>query len=298
MIKWVCPVPAHPSGGVMFIHRWAELLNTLGVESKVFQLSPFSVWWDSHEYPPSLFSKSITRDDTLVVPECLWGSIGGPNDILLLQNYIWLTGEILPNTSVMVCSFFLQKYVWDKFGVRAMVVRPYLSGLPFVPGKVPDPNKVLIVNRKSDLNRRVAYLADLAGFTVDLIDKDLTQADLSQRMQSACYYVHVNTPEGWNQSALEAMACGCIVVGTHGGGGEEYMRSYSNCILSDDPEFCGISPDAFIDNIISGLEEARSLSSLRYRLMNGGLKTVEQYTETITLREMELVKEKGWFNAA
>ena len=63
----------------------------------------------------------------------------------------------------------------------------------------------------------------LAGWTVQPIDK-MSPPQVAEMMRQSAFFLSFGHPEGFPIPPLEAMACGCVVVGYHGRGGREYFR--------------------------------------------------------------------------
>ena len=64
--------------------------------------------------------------------------------------------------------------------------------------------------------------------------RELSEDEYARNLREATVYVTTNMQEGMNTSVLEAMACGCLVVGYSGVGGAVYMKPEGpsqNCIL-------------------------------------------------------------------
>src|ERR1035441_8850742 len=51
----------------------------------------------------------------------------------------------------------------------------------------------------------------------------VSEIEVAQRLGSATIFMALNAREGIGLPGLEALASGCVVVGFHGGSGEEYM---------------------------------------------------------------------------
>lgn len=60
----------------------------------------------------------------------------------------------------------------------------------------------------------------------------LPQADLARRLRECRAYLSLDVMEGFGLPMLEAMACGCAVVGWDSGGCSEYARAGRNALLA------------------------------------------------------------------
>jgi glycosyltransferase involved in cell wall biosynthesis len=53
---------------------------------------------------------------------------------------------------------------------------------------------------------------------------NLPQIEVARIFKESLIFLSFGYPEGFGLPAAEAMACGCIVVGFHGGGGREFFK--------------------------------------------------------------------------
>jgi len=51
-----------------------------------------------------------------------------------------------------------------------------------------------------------------------------TEEEVAAILRDSLFFLNSGYPEGFSLAGAEAMACGCIVIGYHGGGGREYFR--------------------------------------------------------------------------
>lgn len=245
-IAWVCPKPGAPSGGVWFIHRLAGLAETLGHESWIAQTEPFDVWWDAHPYRRGvvrLTQSGIPDDAVAIIPEGLWHTHRVPaldkfKAVCFMQNHIWLNKEFFRQYPgpLVTCSRFMSNYARDVLGVKPIgKLTPYLDDDVWR-ADVPDKKSVLIMGRRSSVGARLRdeLLAD--GYQVTYIDQPLTQRDLAVRLRQHQYYTHLPYPEGFPMAALEAMRSCVAVVGTTGGGGNEFMFHKQTAYVTPDPD--------------------------------------------------------------
>ncbi len=242
MIYFMCPRPAAPSGGVWFLHRLAQLLQAAGQPARVVPLGDFSVWWDAHLSYENLSEPNpqLLPGDTLVVPEVLWPQAArqGVRTVLFVQNYIWLdkAAYFSNPAEVVVCSQFLANYMGRIFGRKVTgVITPFLDDDVWAAGEKL-PGRVVILARRNphhaDLREKLTGL----GFDVDYITEPLDQRTLAAHLARAEYYAHLTYPEGFPIAVLEAYRSRAAVVGTTGGGGNEFMFDRQTARVVQDPE--------------------------------------------------------------
>jgi glycosyltransferase involved in cell wall biosynthesis len=68
----------------------------------------------------------------------------------------------------------------------------------------------------------VKFKGALEGYSFAPID-NVSEDEVARIMWESLFFVSFGYPEGFSLPPAEAMACGCIVVGYHGGGGREYF---------------------------------------------------------------------------
>jgi glycosyltransferase involved in cell wall biosynthesis len=86
-------------------------------------------------------------------------------------------------------------------------------------------NRILALSRKNPNDLAlIKDLLDKSNCEFELVIVDgLTEAALVMEYQKADIFLATGYPEGFGLPPLEAMACGCVVVGFSGGGGLKYM---------------------------------------------------------------------------
>lgn len=73
-----------------------------------------------------------------------------------------------------------------------------------------------------------------------LVTDGIPHRELLAEMARHRYFMAITPAEGFGLTPLEAMACGCAVMGFHGCGGLEYMRSGENCDVAPYPDVAGM----------------------------------------------------------
>src|SRR5258708_39406932 len=67
----------------------------------------------------------------------------------------------------------------------------------------------------------------------------LSQRQPAAALAASAVFLASGYPEGFGLPPLEALACGCLVVGFAGRGGREYLRHGENCLLAAEGEVLG-----------------------------------------------------------
>jgi hypothetical protein len=181
--------------------------------------------------------------DVLIVPEILaWQFVYvAPNvpKIILSQNayqtFAWATEKyhVNPYTrpevrGVIVVSEDSRQYLNEVFpSLRVMRLRYSVDSRLFHPNtrKI---KQIAYMPRKKETDARqvlaiTRFRDALKGFGVVEI-KDTNEVKSAAALRDSMIFLSFSTQEGWGLPPMEAMACGCIVVGYDGRGGAEFMR--------------------------------------------------------------------------
>lgn len=275
----------------MYIHRWSYLLDAAGVWSRVIQAPAFDVWWDANPVPNYIIANDEvpTEEDTVIIPEVLFPmpNLKAKRKIVMIQNYVWITpNSIQPDTEVLVCSRHLFNYVQRVYGVKPIgKITPYLCDVPWrVTAKWKD--RVLIMARRNDHWRAMIAALDKEDFSCTVVGSPISQAQLADQFDNCEFYVHLVYPEGFPMICLEAMRSGTIVVGTTGGGGNEFMWNSETARVVQDPKVGRYSEADFIEGIMAGLRELRSDPETRERIWKQGHEWSLRYTAEATTKEL------------
>lgn len=273
-----CPEPETPSGGVYVLFKMAETLNMIGHTAKVVLAHHFHPYWFAYSPPIDLATSESAvagENDIVVIPEVLWPRppriymLPGVRKVMFLQNYVWLDRSVyLQNPGeTIVCSRFLWNYA--KRELKANVMGKFT---PFLEEGVWSPtpktkDRVLVFGRRNNYHLSMVAALEGEGFTVDYVEFPISQREISERLGKCEYYVHLVHPEGFPMACLEAMRSGVIVVGTTGGGGNEFMHHRETAYVVQDPENGHYGdPAEFIRRIMEGMRELRADDGFRSRL--------------------------------
>ena len=171
---------------------------------------------------------------------------------------------------VINCSDFLSRMLNNKMNIDSTVITNGVDQMRFFPDpSIRVPNRVLALSRKHP-----EHIDAIKQATKDLnyefrIVDGLTESELIEEYQRADIFLATGYPEGFSLPPLEAMSCGCAVVGFSGGGGEEYMVNNDTALVSTD----GDCIDA-----ANQLERLLADKELKERIREAGLAKSKQYS--------------------
>lgn len=293
MIAFLCPMSDSPSGGIWLIHRLAGMVP----DAKVVQSSPFSVHWDAHpEKQGEVLHGPLvdSPDNTLIVPEIMWGDFGyAPmilpmsKKILFVQNHLWLDNRFdLRGVQAWVCSRYLANYLRRVHGISSNKITPFLDEDTWQASQKRE-QTVLVMARRNPYYDKMIEALYQNGFLVTAIHQPLNQAHLAQYLGESDYYVHLSHPEGFPMACLEAMRSKAVVVGTTGGGGNEFLfhRQTAWCVQDSDNGHYE-NGDEFVSRIIEGLTFLRNDPKEREKIRDRAYDWSLRYTENHTAVEL------------
>ena len=293
-ILYFCPDFPQPSGGIKTLYRHVQTLVGMGFDAWiVHQKRPFQVTWHGYEAPTLWLSERprFAPQDVLVIPEVMpqvmqqTARFSGERIVIALSwsptywnlpaGQTWSSYGI---RRVITKSPLIKEYLGWSMGIEATLISEYVSPDRYFHSAAAKRPKISYLTRKE---RSAAWLHQVlsakgepfTGFEWMPL-RELSEDEYARHLRETAVYITTNMQEGMNTSVLEAMACGCLVVGYSGVGGNVYMEpdgASQNCILVENANVPALGqilervlrelaadPAAF-DNVIgNGLETARS----------------------------------------
>jgi len=244
----LCPDWTHPSGGVRRIYRHVEILNALGYRAFVLhQKENFRCDWFESSAPLAQTAKSWPlnpEEDLLVCPEYVaWQMVkatpGVPKIIFNQGAYHtfrgmsekfesppYLSPEFLGTTVVSDDSRAYLNYAFPTHPV--VRIRHAIDSSMFYPSE-PKSRRIAYMPRKlpADARQVIAILNQrgLVGEFEFIAIENMTESQTAQILRDASIFLNFCSQEGFSLPPLEAMACGCLVIGYDGQGGREYLNN-------------------------------------------------------------------------
>ena len=244
----LCPDWTHPSGGVRRIYRHVEVLNSLGYRAFVLhQSESFRCQWFESSAPLAQTTKCWPLNpehDLLVCPEYVaWQMVkatpGVPKIIFNQGAYHTFRGmsekfESPPYLSpeflgTIVVSDDSRAYLNYAFPAHPVArIRHAIDSSLFYPSEQKS-RRITYMPRKlpADARQVMAILNQrgLVGeFEFSAIE-NMTESQTAHVLRDAMVFLNFCSQEGFSLPPLEAMACGCLVIGYDGQGGREYLNN-------------------------------------------------------------------------
>lgn len=279
-----------PQGGAYMAYHLGHILNRhfefpctiVSVAGETFE----SHTWEYPERYPTVtlerLAQSITERDLLVAnpsfSDHLFGLHLPGRKLMYVQGFN--TFSVLDGffDGYVCVSPFVQQFIKLTYGIDAPVIPAFLElgHLEVNPPWLDRPrNQVLATGKYAfvDLLKRFAATMDARYPDLDLqvnpVAGGMSHRDLLATMGAHRYFLTLSPCEGFGLLPLEAMACGCTVLGFHGNGGTGYMESGRNCAVVGYPDMEGLC--IAVASVL--LEEGRGL-----RLAGAGEATARQYS--------------------
>jgi len=240
-----------PSGGIKHLYRHVDVLNRHGFSATIFHEKPgFRCGWFENQTPISYVGEvGLKPEDILVFPE-----VYGPNAATQILQKSPNIKKVIFNQNAY---FTFGNYSFDPDERRNPYTHEDILGAIVVSEdskrylNYAFPNLKLfrlhlgidstLFAFQSDKKRQICFMPRknsfdalqvinllkfrdaLKGFSVVSIE-DKTEAEVAQTLQESAIFLSFGHPEGFGLPAAEAMACGCIAIGYHGGGGREFWN--------------------------------------------------------------------------
>lgn len=180
---------------------------------------------------------------------------------------------------VINCSEHLCQMLKSKLNVDSTAITNGIDQTKFFPL----PNKrvagrILSLSRKHPEHiKKIIQATKELDFEFRVVD-GLTEEELINEYQQADIFLATGYPEGLPLPQLEAMNCGCVVIGFSGGGGNEYMIDNHTALVAEDGD---------CDGVVTKLKILEGDDRLKEDIRKNGYKKATQYTLENTKRMLD-----------
>jgi glycosyltransferase involved in cell wall biosynthesis len=277
-----------PSGGVKIIYQHCDLLNKNGYRAYPVHLGDFTIDWFPHESTPVSRQQAlemIREQDVLVCPEVIpWAAAPFVCRRKIAFVQAWSLVDIATGpgkkyedfgfTGLLSCSRYIKEYMASRSHLGCLPVINSIDLGAFSPDPAMRvPRRVLCFNRRNIQDARSARqllapaLRESATFME--LENRYSQSEVIGFYRSSDIFMAIGYPEGFALPPLEAMACGCAVVGFTGGGAREFML---------DGETALIAADGNAQELARCLERVLTDVELKEKLRSSGTARAQQYS--------------------
>lgn len=245
-ILFLCPDVKHATGGVQKIYEFAQALHYAGYSAfLVHRDNSFRPsWFESNIPVVARKDTTVLPDDLLVLPEFMESVLpqfAGCAKVILYQNtFGWSDANYIDTEIVTIIS--VSEYIYRHSSFSCPKINNFRIHMGY--------NKTLFHASNCDKKKQITFMprkrsedskkilaalkarAVLNDWTVVPLD-GLSAREVANVMRESMIFLSFSKREGFGLPPLEAMACGCLVVGFHGHGGAEFF----------DPDYCFPIPE-------------------------------------------------------
>ena len=253
-ILYFCPDFPQPSGGTKTLYRHVHQLRTLGFDAFiVHQRSGFVLTWHHYQVPILWLEDkpAFHQDDVWVFPEVMVDLVRqtkafAGQRVVIALSWAPAYNRLRPGerwqdygiSQVMTKSPVIKRYLEWSMGINVALITEWVDDSRYYAAPTEKKLKITYTTRKDNagewlqgvLLRKHPKLAEYEWLPL----RNLDEATYAQHLRESAVYLTTTLQEGMHVSVLEAMACGCLVVGFTGIGGNTYMVGQGetqNCIL-------------------------------------------------------------------
>tara|TARA_R100001039_G_scaffold39214_1_gene45254 strand:- start:30896 stop:31798 length:903 start_codon:yes stop_codon:yes gene_type:complete len=181
---------------------------------------------------------------------------------------------------VLTCGQYCSEYIQDKMSVPVTIIPNGIDLSKFCrKDSSRKPNTILAMSRKNpgDL-AKISSLLERSDYSLRVVD-GLSQEELIKEYQSADIFIALGYPEGFSLPPLEAMRCGCVVIGFTGGAAGEFMLDRETALVSNDGD---------CEGVIHSLNLLSEDETLKERIRENGYIKASEYSLDNTKEHLEL----------
>lgn len=244
-ILYICHDCLEPSGGVKVIYSHVSHLVGNGFPSFVVHIHEgFTPPWLKSNVPV-LYAKSgfrVSPNDIVVIPEDNKTAIRAFRNVqvrkyIFCQNHYYIFKGIRDGKSwadygisrIFCCSEIISRFIRSVFEIGEVpVIHNAVCSDTFKPRE----KKLQIAYMPRKTPGELDFIKNLFHFLFKQYEQvpwvridNVNETKVAEILSESDIFLSTSIYEGLGLPPLEAMACGCIVVGFHGDGGREYASS-------------------------------------------------------------------------
>lgn len=286
-----------PCGGVKVIYQHCDLLNCNGFTAHPVHLGNFKVDWLQHSSTPLNEQEAlriISPQDVLVVPERIpqtAATFPCSNKIAFVQNWGLVAKAVGEKsyadfgfTGLLSCGEYVRDFLQTHSSLPCFTVTNGIRLDFFKPNPQRRKEKcILYLKRKPTWHmgrKAIELLPSHIKKQIHIVELNnrYTEEEMAEFYQKADIFIATGFPEGFALPPLEAMACGCVVVGFSGGGGIEHMKHEKTAL---------VVPDGNVEMLTTALMRVFQDNALKEGLRQKGLEKAQEFG--IERMEKELI---------
>lgn len=278
-----------PVGGVKVMYQHCLMLRELGYDAYPLAMGSYKGNFFDYDVDVKNISDigyELSKDDVVVVPEFSpYLGLKFPSAIKIIfnqsqswhyhynrlteidkgKNFIEMGYDYVINCSQNLCNMLKIKMNVDSYPITNGIDTTRFFAVPEkrVTGRV-----LALSRKRPEELQRIIRLVKHLDFDFHVVD-GLSESELIEEYQQADIFLATGYPEGLPLPQLEAMNCGCLVIGFSGGGGDEYMIDGETALVAEDGD---------CEAVAKQLEILKSNLTLKESLREKGMEKGATYT--------------------
>ncbi|MFH1673053.1 MAG: 6-hydroxymethylpterin diphosphokinase MptE-like protein [Pseudomonadota bacterium] len=254
-IFYLCHDIARPTGGIRVIYHHVHHLILSGFDASVVHFKPgLKIDWFPVKVPIVDASQSltVTPEDWVVIPEDFIPGLELCSRLqchkaVFCQNHFYIFDAMPMGKNwrdygvekILASSTEIKKFVHHVFQMEGVYIPLGIDQNLFCPNPEIRRLQIAYMPRKGSWNIRLVRgalwhrRADLRSIPWIPIE-NMSEKEVAATLQQSSIFLSTSFREGFGLPPLEAMACGCIVVGFTGGGGKEYAHEGNGFWVKDE----------------------------------------------------------------
>lgn len=290
------------AGGIRTIFRHAEILRSKGIDARVINPAGPPTWFISNVPVLPALPEDVTARDHVVFREGVdervqteLSSSARKHVFVQNQYYVFRKKQAVANLAalglddVYCCSVTISRFLWEHLRIDAPVIPCLVDEQQFFPAE-----KILQIAympRKSMQDAEFVQGAFRAKYPqhagVRFVEiENMTEVETAETLRRSAAFLSFSHRESLGLPPLEAMACGCVVVGMHGEGGLEYATKANGFWHGADDllglvDSLGIALDGLTHNtrLTETMIDAGRWTAARYSIANTQAHLLAYYSE-------------------
>jgi hypothetical protein len=252
-IFYFCPDFPQPSGGVKALYRHVSILREAGFDATlVHQKRGFVTRWHGYTVPVIWLEDrpQFGADDVLVFPEIMADFVRqtqhfGGRRVVIALSWALAYSRLQPGerwadlgvAQIITRSPTIQRHLAWSMETDATLIPPFIDPARYAPPNRAKLDQIAYTTRKDRTGEWLQATLTQRDTAVGhswLALRNMNEATYAHHLQQSALYLPTTLQEGLHASVLEAMACGCLVVGFSGVGGGDFMVGAGpkqNCVL-------------------------------------------------------------------
>ncbi len=247
-IFYFCPDFPQPSGGVKTLYRHVDRLRQLGFEAAiVHQKRDFRLTWHGYDVPIVCLEDrpQFSSVDVWVFPEVMADmarqihKLSAPNQparrVVIQLSWAPAYNRLRPGerwqdlgiAHVLTCSPTIQRHLQWSMQCEATLIPEVVDGERYRPQAEEKLAQIAFTTRKDPSGEWLQGVLTGKGQPFNAFTwlplRNMDEATYASHLRQSAIFVASTMQEGTHISVLEALACGCLVVGYAGVGGNDYL---------------------------------------------------------------------------